>query len=488
MTTEPPTDDRPRGVLPARYRDPVRIGTGGMGAVYRAHDDRLGRTVAVKVQTADGAADEVFRARFRREAMSAARIHHPHVATIYDVGEHDGAPYLVMEYVPGGNLEERLAHGRPTPAQAVDWVAQAAEALDAAHAAGVVHRDVKPANLLLDEHGAIRIADFGIARLLEDAGAGLTATGTVLGSSGYTSPEQAQGQPVTAVSDVYSLAAVAFELLTGERPYAGRTGIAELTAHVGEPVPLATARRPDLPAAVDAVLARGLAKDPADRYPRARSFAAALRDAAASDGATAVQPLLGAGIEEGRRRRRSRGLAGTAVALVLIAGATAAGVMVAGGGDDGDADALVTRTTTRTVTGAAPTEPPRTVVETVTREVPAAPAPEPEPDPGPAAPADGGAVPTADEAVALTDRSTAALEDGDSATGLALAEEALRALAGTGAPYEGNARYNTGRALIDLGRCDEAVAHLERSVAVGGSDWQLGVRRDALQEARTCAA
>ncbi len=486
MTLEPPHDDDTGGVLPARYRDPVRIGTGGMGAVYRAHDERLGRTVAVKVQTADVADDDVFRARFRREAMSAARIHHPNVATIYDVGEHRGAPYLVMEYVPGGNLEERLATGRPSTAQAVDWVAQAAEALDAAHAAGVVHRDVKPANLLLDEDGRVRIADFGIARLMEDAGAGLTATGTVLGSSGYTSPEQAQGLAVTPVSDVYSLAAVAFELLTGARPYAGRTGIAELTAHVGEPVPQATARRPDLPVALDAVLARGLAKDPADRYPRARSFAAALRDATASTGGvTAIQPLLGAGAEEGRSRRRTRGLAGTAVALVLIAGATVAGV-IAAGGDDGDDGALVTRTTTRTVTGAAPTEPPRTVVETVTREVPAAPAPQPEPT-DPAGP-DTEDAPTTNEAVALTDRSTAALEDGDSATGLALAEDALRALAGTGAPYEGNASYNSGRALIDLGRCEEAVAHLERSVAVGGSDWQLDVRRDALQEARTCAA
>ena len=209
---------------------------------------------------------------------------------------------------------------------------------------------------------------------MEDAGAGLTATGTVLGSSGYTSPEQAQGLGVTAVSDVYSLAAVAFELLTGERPYAGRTGIAELTAHVGEPVPQATARRPDLPVALDAVLARGLAKDPADRYPRARSFAAALRDATdTTGGVTAIQPLLGAGTEEGRSRRRTRGLAGTAVALVLIAGATVAGVIAAGGDDDGDDGALVTRTTTRTVTGAAPTEPARTVVETVTREVPAGP-------------------------------------------------------------------------------------------------------------------
>jgi serine/threonine-protein kinase len=482
--TEPP-DDHTGDVLPSRYRDPVMIGTGGMGAVYRAHDERLGRTVAVKVQTADVRDEEVFRARFRREAMSAARIHHPHVATIYDVGEHGGVPYLVMEYVPGGTLEERLAEGRPSLAQALDWISQAADALDAAHAAGVVHRDVKPANLLLDADGSVKIADFGIARLVEDAGSGLTATGTVLGSSGYTSPEQAQGLPVTPAGDVYSLAAVAYELLTGERPYAGRTGIAELTAHVSAPVPDASARRPDLPPGIGAVLARGLAKDPADRHRRARSLAAALRAAAAApEGVTAVQPLLAGGVEEGRGRARPRWPVAVAVAIALFAAATIAGMIAAGGDGDEPAGAVATRTTTRTTTEAAPETPPRTVVETVTQEVPVAPAPD---EPAPEEPSTAGA-PTIDEAVALTDESTAALEDGDSEGGLALAERALLALADTGEPYEGNARYNRGRALIDLGRCDEAVPHLERSVAVGGSDWQLGVRRAALEEARACGA
>ncbi len=264
MTPDPP-DDHTGGALPARYRDPVRIGTGGMGAVYRAHDERLGRPVAVKVQTVDVGDERVFRARFRREATSAARIHHPRVATIYDVGEHRGAPYLVMELVPGGNLQERLAGGRPPLAQALDWISQAAEALDAAHAAGVVHRDVKPANLLLDADDGIKVADFGIARVLEDTAGGLTAAGTVLGTSGYTSPEQAEGRPVGPPGDVYSLAAVAFELVTGERPFAGRTGVAELAAHVNDPVPSARDRRDDLPPGIDAVLARGLAKDPDDR-------------------------------------------------------------------------------------------------------------------------------------------------------------------------------------------------------------------------------
>jgi eukaryotic-like serine/threonine-protein kinase len=460
MPTEPPHDDAGRP-LPPRYRDPVRVAVGGMGTVHRAEDERLGRTVAVKVMSSAFAADEVFRRRFAREAAAAARIHHPHVATIYDVGEHDGLPYLVMEWVPGGTLAARLEGGRPPREQALDWIAQAAEALDAAHAAGVVHRDVKPANLLLDARDRVKVADFGIARVLGDSGLSLTATGMVLGTSGYSSPEQALGIEATPLSDVYSFAAVAFELLTGERPYAGRSGLAELTAHVREPVPRASDRAPELPPPVDAALARGLAKEPEDRPASAGALADALRAAAA----VPIAPLS----PPARRRRRGGGAARAAVAVALAAavlgGATAAALVA--GGDDEEGG-----TTAAEVTAATTAPAPTTVVRTVT-----APAPAPVTVPAP---------PSVDEAVALTDRSTAALEDGDSATGLALADEALLALAGTGLRYEGNAAYNSGRALIDLDRCEEAVARLERSVAVGGSEWQMGVRRAALAEAREC--
>ena len=466
-------DSRPGGPLPARYRDPVRIGTGGMGAVYRAHDELLGRTVAVKVPPATVASDETARRRFSREAVAAARIHHPNVATIYDVGEHDGLPFIVMELVPGGNLEDRLALGPASREEALAWVAQAAAALDAAHAAGVVHRDVKPANLLLDGEGRVKVADFGIARVLDEAGHTLTAAGTVLGSSGYASPEQARGEPATPVSDVYSLAAVAFELLCGERPYAGRSGIAELAAHAYDPVPSAAERAPELSPRIDAVLGRGLAKDPARRYGSTGAFAAALLAAAGHGaGATAVMPAGGPppGRSGGRRHGR-RALAGVLTAAAVIGGATAVGMMASGGDDDGPA-AVATRTTTPPAAA-----PPRTVIETVTRDAPVA----------PAAPVDGTPPePTAGEAVALTDRSTAALEAGETSDGLALAERALRALAGSGESYEGNASYNRGRALIDLGRCEEAVPALERAVAVGGTDWQMRVRRAALGEARAC--
>ncbi len=209
-------DEGGAGLLPPRYRDPVLVAIGGMGAVYRAHDERLGRDVAVKMPSEAIAADETASRRFRREAVSAARVHHEHVALVYDVGEHGGRPYLVMQYVPGGTIADRLAGGRPPRAQALEWVAQTAAALDAAHAAGVVHRDVKPANLLLDEGDRVKVADFGIARVLDDRATSLTLPGTVLGTTGYAAPEQAQGLPATPASDVYALAKVAAELLGGE--------------------------------------------------------------------------------------------------------------------------------------------------------------------------------------------------------------------------------------------------------------------------------
>jgi serine/threonine-protein kinase len=439
-----------------------------MGAVYRAHDERLGRTVAIKVPSEAIADDATARARFRREAVSGARIHHPNVALVYDVGEHRGRPFMVMELVPGGTVEDRLAQGRPSRAAALAWIGQAAAALDAAHAAGVVHRDVKPANLLLDAEGRVKVADFGIARVVGERGTTLTEAGTVLGSSGYASPEQAQGLPATPASDVYALGGVAFELLTGERPFAPRTGVAELTAHAYAPVPSARERDPGLPPPVDAVLARALAKDPAARFASAGELASALRDALARPGGpTAV--MAAAPPPPGRRRRRP------AIAALAVAAAVA---VIAGGA------ALAARVLDDDRGGQAP--PPeaaaqvRTVIQTVTREAPAPPAPAPAAD---APPAD---APAADDPVALTDRSTAALEAGDAATGLALAERALLALDGTGQEYEGNASYNRGRALIDLGRCKEAMRPLRRAVKVGGSDWQVETRRAALEEARDC--
>src|ERR671934_1392356 len=265
-------------ILPARYRSPTRIALGGMGEIYRATDATLGRAVAVKLLAERYSRDESVQRRFTREALAAARLSgEPHVVMIFDVGEYGGRPFIVMEYLAGGSLEERIRkQGAQEPAQALEWLEQAALALDAAHKHGVVHRDVKPANLLLDRNGDVHVADFGIA-----SAAGmdsLTMTGTVLGTAGYLSPEQAQGDRATPASDRYGLAVVAFELLTGERPYEADSPTAEASAHVNAPVP-SVSRRAALPAELDAVFARALAKDPEQRFGSCGEFVAALRAA-----------------------------------------------------------------------------------------------------------------------------------------------------------------------------------------------------------------
>src|SRR5881392_1195843 len=264
-------------ILPPRYRSPRRIAVGGMGEIYRATDVALGRAVAVKVLSAHYAGNDDIRSRFTREALAAARLSgEPYVVTVFDVGEHAERPYIVMEYLGGGSLEERLRGGAQDPGQALDWLEQAAIALDAAHRHGVVHRDVKPANLMLDRNGTIHVADFGIASA---AGTdSLTMTGTVLGTAGYLSPEQAQGERATPASDRYALAVVAFELLTGSRPFEADSPTAEAAAHVNAPVPSISARA-DLPRELDRCFERALSKDPARRFPTCAEFVAALRSA-----------------------------------------------------------------------------------------------------------------------------------------------------------------------------------------------------------------
>ncbi|HJS70536.1 MAG TPA: serine/threonine-protein kinase, partial [Gaiellaceae bacterium] len=246
------------GILPDRYDAPRLVGSGGMGEIYVAHDHKLDRIVAVKLLAERLSADPDLRVRFRREALTAARLSgEPHVVTIFDVGEHEGRPFTVMEHLPGGTLAERAGSGLVDPEQAIGWLAQAAEALDAAHGHGIVHRDVKPANLLFDSSDRLQVVDFGIARVIDET-AGMTAPGTVLGTAGYLAPEQAQGHETTAASDRYALAVVAYELLTGRRPFERESPTAEAAAHIHEIVPPAS-EQADLPEAVDAVFARALA-------------------------------------------------------------------------------------------------------------------------------------------------------------------------------------------------------------------------------------
>ena len=279
-----------------RYRLDSRIATGGMGEVWRATDTTLGRTVAVKLLKAEYADDATFRTRFSSEAQHAAALHHPGVAAVYDFGEAAPSgpgggspqPYLVMELVDGQPLSALIHPGQPLDAEVTrDLMAQAADAIGAAHAAGIVHRDVKPANLLVTPDRRVKITDFGIARAME--GMALTQTGQVMGTPQYLSPEQAQGGQVTPASDVYSLGVVAFECLTSRRPFIAETPVATALAHVRDPVPPLP---DDVPADLAAVVTRSMAKDPAERYPDATAFAAALRDPSAA-AATAVVPAAG---------------------------------------------------------------------------------------------------------------------------------------------------------------------------------------------------
>ena len=269
--------------LPARYRVVRHVANGGMASVWEAHDELLNRAVAVKVLAAHLGEDDRARKRFEREARTAAGLSsHPHVVTIYDVGEHDGHAFIVMELLRGGTVADKLrTEPRIARPVALRWLHEAASALDAAHDQRIVHRDVKPANMLLDERGRLALADFGIARLgLEDQ---ITQTGQVLGTAAYIAPEQAMGEHSTPASDRYALAVVAFELLTGEKPFRAENFAAQARAHVDDPPPLASERDPALPV-----------------RPRRR--------ARPGHGQGARRPLR----ERGRPRRRDRGRAGRA--------------------------------------------------------------------------------------------------------------------------------------------------------------------------------
>ena len=263
------------------------IGHGGMAVVYRAHQESLDRQVAIKVLSENLAASEEFMERFRREARTAANLHHPNVITVHDFGQDErGVPYLVLEYVEGPSLADLMDAGLDD-SRIPDFLDQIAAGLDYAHARGVIHRDIKPGNVLTTPDGRVVLADFGLAWLLQ--GAHLTMTGGVIGTPEYMSPEQAAGEPIDHRSDVYALGVVLYEMLVGERPFIAETPIAVLLKHLQDPAPSVLDARPDLPPAVGGVLARVLTKDPAERYASAGELARAFR--AAMTPASAVATL-----------------------------------------------------------------------------------------------------------------------------------------------------------------------------------------------------
>src|SRR5205814_8033922 len=233
---------------------------------------------------------EEFIERFRREATTAANLRHPNVITVHDFGQDErGVPYLVLEYIEGATLADLMDAGLDD-ARIADLLDQIAAGLDYAHRRGVVHRDVKPGNVLLTDDGRAVLADFGLAWLLE--GAHLTLTGGVIGTPEYMSPEQASGEPIDHRSDVYALGVVLYEMLVGERPFVAETPIAVLLQHLQDPAPSVLIARPDLPPAVGEVIARALVKDPAERYASAGELAAAFRAAFLQTPAVPVEPMV----------------------------------------------------------------------------------------------------------------------------------------------------------------------------------------------------
>jgi eukaryotic-like serine/threonine-protein kinase len=444
-------------ILPPRYRNARPIGSGGMGDIFCATDSELGREVALKVLAARYAQNRPLRARFEREALAAARLSGtPHVVTIFDVTEHNGRPIIVMEYLAGGSLETQIAGGPCPPAQALRWLDEAAGALDAAHAAGIVHRDVKPANLLLDGRGHLHVADFGVA-----SAAGLdsfTQTGTILGTSGYLSPEGAQGERTTAASDRYSLAVVAWELLTGRRPFAAESPTTEALAHVNAPVPSPSEANRALPRQLDPIFERALAKDPRARYATAAEFAGDLRraldDAAGDTWIERPSPVTAATRVRPAPREPRRWWVPALAALLLASGVVAALLAFRG---SGDTTTPAPRTVVRTVTG-----PGRTVRETVTT-APATTAPS-----------------SAGDGSALNNAGFAKMQARDFAGALPLLEQAVQKLDGAGSLDEAYAKYNLAFTQYALGQCDEVVSLLDQAQAIEGPRKEIDrLRRQA---------
>lgn len=271
------------GTRLAGYQLEEQIGAGGMAVVFRAVDDRLGRRVALKILAPALASDRAFRQRFSRESRAAAAVDDPYIIPVYDAGEADGILFIAMRLVPGKDVRNLIrGEGPLTPDRVTAIISPVASALDAAHAAGLVHRDVKPANILIDARpdrpDHVYLSDFGLSKAAASSAA-LTGTGQFLGTPDYTAPEQIQGRQVDGRADQYALACTAFELLTGEPPFRRDHGMAVIWAHLSEPPPSAASARPGLPAAVDEVFARALAKTPAARFARCSEFAEALRAA-----------------------------------------------------------------------------------------------------------------------------------------------------------------------------------------------------------------
>ena len=282
-------------VLGDRYEIHQRLARGGMAQVYLARDRSLDRPVAVKELAPEFAVDPTFVERFRREAQAAANLAHPNIVGVYDWGTQDGTYFIVMEYIEGPSLSQVIRHDGPLhPRRAAEIASEVAAALGFAHSRGLVHRDVKPGNVLLTGTGQSKVTDFGIARALSSGDDELTQAGSVMGTATYFSPEQAQGLPVDPRSDLYSLGVVLFEMLTGRPPFSGETPLAISYKHVQDRPPLPTSIVTDIPPALEAVVMKLLRKRPDDRYASAEEVRADLRRFANGEHTIAERELVGA--------------------------------------------------------------------------------------------------------------------------------------------------------------------------------------------------
>ncbi|WP_299959406.1 Stk1 family PASTA domain-containing Ser/Thr kinase [uncultured Modestobacter sp.] len=360
-------------VLGERYEIGGVLGRGGMAEVHRGRDLRLGREVAVKVLRQDLARDPSSQVRFRREAQAAASLNHPAIVAVYDTGEDrtpaGATPYIVMEYVEGETLRDVLrSEGRLSPERAMSLTADICAALDFSHRNGIVHRDVKPGNVMITPQGTVKVMDFGIARAVSDSAATMTSTAAVIGTAQYLSPEQARGEGVDARSDVYSAGCLLYELVTGTPPFTGDSPVAVAYQHVREDPKTPSSINPAIPPELDAILLKAMSKNPANRYQSAADMRADLLRAVAGQRVEATPvmsdaektTIIGATpggypgdewTDEGadRTRKRNRVIAIVAAALVLIAAAVGIGIAVT---DDGEEVPVIAQVTVPDVTTA----------------------------------------------------------------------------------------------------------------------------------------
>ncbi|HEX5927473.1 MAG TPA: protein kinase [Baekduia sp.] len=499
--------------LPPRYRVVRHIANGGMATVWAAEDAVLERLVAVKVLAAGYAADPSARRRFTREARAAARVSdHLNVVTIFDTGDHDGQAFIVMEHFAGGSIADRLKTGDPIPVPlALRWLRETASALDAAHAADIVHRDVKPGNLLLDENGRLAVGDFGIASIAGETA--MTAAGQILGTAAYLSPEQARGRPATPASDRYSLAVVAFELLCGRRPFDGNTPMAQARARVEQ--------EPAVPsgpcAAAGDALSWGLAREPADRPVTAAAFVGALQDAL-GDTAQPTRVMPRPEPVEQPRFAREPGGTGTRGAVrrepppepvarqrsphyraFLLAGLTAACLVVGAGaalisddGNNGGRDVTAPRAVSSKPQGTTPSQQDTGASSSsTTGATPATPVPAAGSDASSSTPSGTATTQATDDgrSAAAVNNAGYAMLPADPQGALPLlarAVEKFRAEGDTHSLDYAFSLYNYGWALRLAGRPAEAIPLLEERLQI--SKYKRGIVRKELKTAQQAAA